>query len=455
MKKALITFCLLSALSSLKAMPSFTFDYAVFRAGEFALLQVYTMIQRGSLEHVPADSTCNANYSFLVEILREDSVLTSVTYDRTDRAVSADEITRSQKIPDEASFHIKPGFYTLAVEITDLSNQENRRREIELTILEFPAENIALSHIELATRIDKVQQAGKFVKNRLLVIPNADGMYGGDLMTGYYYMEIYNLCLNEPGKDYTVKRSILDENKEPVKDLPQKVKPQSAGSVVEADLFSCATLCTGSYYLRVEVIDGCTGNKAVREKRFWVYKPGEEIQPQGVTAYGRIENAINKLSSEEALKEIEQLRYLTNRSENKIINNLEPEGYNNFLINFWRNKDSSGELRFKYLTRVENANEKYTSPFKEGWKTDRGRTLVVYGEPDYLERKYFDLGGADSEIWHYDRIEGGVLFVFYDIKGTGDFKQVYSTRRGEYIDAGWVRDLEERDPNALQDLRNH
>ena len=452
MKKFVTIVYFFAVVTTLQAMPSFTADYAVFRAGDFALLQVYTMIQRGSLEHAPADSSFDADYSIMVEIIRDDSVLTSVTNDRTDRAGSLDEIGGNQKIPDESSFHIKPGVYTLAVEVTDLGNNDNRRREIEIVIAEFPTGKIALSDIELGTKIEKVPQAGKFVKNRLLVIPNADGMYGGELMTGYYYMEIYNLCLEEAGKDYTVNRSILDENKEPVKDLPQKIKPQSAGSVVEADLFSCATLSTGSYYLRLEVIDGCTGKKAIREKRFWVYRPGEEIAPQAAVAYGRLEDYVNKLSIDEAKNEIEQLRYLTNRSENKVIDNLQPEGYKQFLTNFWRNKDSTGEFRYKYTTRVEIANEKYSSPFKEGWKSDRGRTLIVYGNPDYLERRNFDLGGPDLEVWHYDRIEGGVLFVFSDLKGTGDFQQVYSSKRGEFNDAGWIREMEERDPGALQEL---
>ena len=107
------------------------------------------------------------------------------------------------------------------------------------------------------------------------------------------------------------------------------------------------------------------------------------------------------------------------------------------------------------MTRIAAANDRYPSPFTEGWKTDRGRTLIVFGEPDMIERRNFQLGGQDAEVWYYDRIEGGVLFLFYDTKGTGDLQQVYSTKRGEYVDAGWVREMEERDPNALQDLRNH
>ena len=438
---------------SILASPSFNMDYSIFKSDEYALLQVSALVQRNSLIHRPVESAFKASFSFLVEIKRGDSTLTSVVYDRMDRVDDMSSITSIQKIPDEASFRIKPGKYLLAVTITDLADSASRTRETEVFIPEYSTDKLELSSIELASRIERVQESGRFVKNRLLVIPHADGMYGGDIMTGYYYLEIYNLCLKEPGQEYSVRRTILDENKEPIKELPDKSKPQNAGSVVEADLFSCATLNTGSYFLRIEVTDGCTEQKAVKEKRFWVYKPGEEIAVQQPFVVGKLEDAINSLDEEKSEKELDYLRYLTTRTENKIIDEVMPGNHKNFLINFWRNRDASGAMRNRYLTRVAAADERFTSPFTEGWKTDRGRNLIIYGEPDMIERRNFQLGGADTEIWYYDRIEGGVLFLFSDSKGTGDLQQVYSTKRGEYVDAGWVREMEERDPGVLQNLR--
>ena len=449
---SIVTF-VLSGAQFLSASPLFNMDYSIFKSNEYALLQVSALIQRNSLIHQPVESAFKASYSFLVEIKRGDSTLTSVVYDRTDRVDDLSSITGIQKIPDEASFRIKPGKYHLAATITDLADNESRTRETEIIIPEYSEDKLELSSIELASRIERVKESGRFVKNRLLVIPHADGMYGGDIMIGYYYLEIYNLCLDEPGHEYSVRRTILDENKEPIKELPDKSKPQNAGSVVEADLFSCATLGTGSYYLRIEVTDGCIGQKAVKEKRFWVYKPGEEIAVQEPFVVGKLEDAINSLTEEESEEEIDILRYLTTRTEDKIIKEVEPGNYKIFLINFWRNRDASGAMRNRYLTRAAAADERFTSPFTEGWKTDRGRSLIIYGEPDMIERRNFQLGGADAELWYYDRIEGGVLFLFSDSKGTGDLQQVYSTKRGEYVDAGWVRDMEERDPGILQNIR--
>ena len=455
--KKLIVIIILTWAGALHAVPSFNIDYAAFRAGDGTFLQIYTMIQRNSLNFKQTGDVLAAEYTLTVEITRDDSSLASWTYDRTSKAASADEITPTQKIPEEASFRIRPGEYTIVVSVTDGNSGETRRREMDIAVQNFTKNELAVSNIEFATKIEHSSDAsGPFIKRQLLIIPNADRIFGEDLMTAYYYTEIYNLCLDSLGKEYTVVRTILDQNRKCVKTLLEKTRPQNASSVVEADLFSCATLSTGSYFLNIAVIDGCTGERVEVEKAFWVFKQGEELLPEPTLAYGFLEEKIESLSEEETKREIEYIRFITSRSENKVIKKLEPTGHKNFLISFWRNRDASGEMRFKYLARVNFANERYSTPMRKGWKTDRGRVLIVYGEPDMVERKNFELSGGDSEVWYYDRIEGGILFVFFDLKGIGDLQQVYSTKRGEYIDAGWVKEMEIRSQGpGLQSLGIH
>lgn len=442
--KKVIVIAVLMWVSAVYALPSFNMDYATFRAGGGIFLQVYTMLQRNSLNFTTSDSLLTAKYSLVVEIMRDDSCLASWTLDRTTIASTAEEITSSQKIPDEASFGIFPGKYELVVSIQDLNSGEIRRREKEIEIADFPGDKLALSSIEFASRIERTDKSGQFIKRQLLVIPNADRVFGEDLMTAYYYLEIYNLCLDEPDKKYKIIRALLDQNRQEVKILPEKEQAQNASSVVEADFFSCATLHTGTYYLCITVVDGCTGDTTKTEKSFWVYKEGEEIQPEQVITLGRLESIIENLSEDETKREMEYIRYISTNQENKLMKELITGGYKNFLQNFWRSRDTTGEMRYRYVTRVMMVNEKYTTPMREGWKSDRGRAYILYGEPDLIERKNFELAGGDSEIWHYDQIEGGVLFIFYDLKGTGDLQQVYSTKRGEFVDAGWVKEMEER-----------
>ena len=44
---------------------------------------------------------------------------------------------------------------------------------------------------------------------------------------------------------------------------------------------------------------------------------------------------------------------------------------------------------------------------KIGWKTDRGRIFILYGEPSEIERFPNQMDTKPYEIWHYNDIEGG------------------------------------------------
>jgi hypothetical protein len=95
-----------------------------------------------------------------------------------------------------------------------------------------------------------------------------------------------------------------------------------------------------------------------------------------------------------------------------------------------------------YLHRITVANQRYTAMGREGWRSDRGRTLVLYAEPDEIERVPSSDQSKPYEIWHFYAIENGVDFVFVDRSGFGDYILVHSTKRGELRDDSWQRYLQ-------------
>jgi GWxTD domain-containing protein len=450
MKKLLMLLFLIA--TNLNAAPQFSIDYATFRVSEVDLLQIYIMIQRNSLTFQARDSIYAAEFNILTEIKRADSALASTSNDKVDKVASLELISPSQKIPEESSFHIRGGEFVIEVKVMDLITGEARTYRQDLTVKPYSWDSLAISDIEFASNIKRVNERGLFVKNQLLVVPHADRIYGGDLNTAYYYAEIYNLAISSEGVKYTVKRTILDQNGQVFKTLPEKVVDQKASSVVEADMFSCASLSTGTYELQIEVTDGITGKNAVKKKKFWVTRLGEMVTTQKFTVQNELQKVIDKLSDEEVKKELLYIGYLTSRADEKVVSKLKPSGYRNFLFDFWSRRDQTGLMRQQYYFKIELANQRFGSRIQEGWKTDRGRVLILYGEPSLIERRLLELSGPDSEIWHYDHLEGGVIFLFSDLRGTGDLQQVYSTMRGEFIDAGWVQEFESRDPGALQEL---
>jgi GWxTD domain-containing protein len=109
---------------------------------------------------------------------------------------------------------------------------------------------------------------------------------------------------------------------------------------------------------------------------------------------------------------------------------------------FWQHRDPTpttpaNEYRKEYRRRIEYANENFRSYTRSGWKTERGRVYVLYGPPSDLERFPNNPLSYSYEIWHYNEIEGGVMFVFADLQEFGEYIQLHSTKRGEPINQDW------------------
>ena len=89
------------------------------------------------------------------------------------------------------------------------------------------------------------------------------------------------------------------------------------------------------------------------------------------------------------------LRYLNTKKEFYAMLQDDPI---HTLQEFWffdeRSKERSQEMMNTYYSRVQRANELFTS-YKEGWKTDRGMIFIIYGPPDHIYNE------ADSEVWEY------------------------------------------------------
>ncbi len=95
---------------------------------------------------------------------------------------------------------------------------------------------------------------------------------------------------------------------------------------------------------------------------------------------------------------------------------------------FWTRRDPTpgteeNEAMEEFYERVEYANEHFGG-IKEGWRSDRGRIYITYGQPDEIERHPFDLESPPYEIWYYygERLR----FVFVDENNNGEYK-LYET----------------------------
>ncbi|MCK4576744.1 GWxTD domain-containing protein [candidate division WOR-3 bacterium] len=123
---------------------------------------------------------------------------------------------------------------------------------------------------------------------------------------------------------------------------------------------------------------------------------------------------------------VEQMVYITNDKEMKKLKESKIEDRKKVWNEFWSKKDPipetpENETSNEYFKRVDYANEHFRS-YQSGWRSDRGRIYIIYGQPDDIEYHPFDLGSPPYQIWYYFNL--GRKFIFADLSLTGDYIQV-------------------------------
>src|SRR6266404_2345477 len=112
-----------------------------------------------------------------------------------------------------------------------------------------------------------------------------------------------------------------------------------------------------------------------------------------------------------------------------------------FIEQFWLRRSSNPDLpendfKEEHYRRIAYANEHYASGIP-GWKTDRGRTYIIWGPADEVDShptggtydRPMDEGGGSTttypwETWRYRYLEGigeNVIIEFVDPSGSGEY----------------------------------
>lgn len=105
---------------------------------------------------------------------------------------------------------------------------------------------------------------------------------------------------------------------------------------------------------------------------------------------------------------IDPMVYISTRDERKtLLNSPQPKlALDQFWLTANPNKDQARKLIRNYFENIEDANRFFTS-HKEGWRTDRGMVLAIYGRPTYVYKNW------ETETWQYDKSVHGDNTVFY------------------------------------------
>ncbi len=412
------------ATSAQYVNPHFEVDAVSARANDGSnesRLDVYTRIPYSSLQFITAGDGFEARYSIAVEVheLDDGSKAGNLVLTRMwEQAVQASDFAQTQtdQLYDRTiqSLELVPGKYLIQFQIDDQNSNEPYFEELAVNVRDLTG-RLAVSDLILIEAYDPSANS---------ITPAVSRRIGSEQKNFKLFYEIYS----DRPREVRVKREVVRVRKSSgppsVKALlglgrsddvdnaevsyqetaPREVRRGRNQFVVEIPLDEFKV---GEYVARVTVSseDGTLIQRA--EKPL-------------VLQWTGLADHVRDLS-----EAIAQLRYIAKNRDLEYIRDGRTEQDRLLRFReFWKKRDPTpgtdrNERMEEYYYRVAYANQQYGT-FDEGWKTDRGQIMVLFGEPDFVERHPFNFNVKPYEVWFYYRI--GRRFIFIDKTGLGDYE---------------------------------
>lgn len=324
------------------------------------------------------------------------------------------------------SFLLPPSEYTIVFEVDDLeSNRQFLEKSKKVLLGDFTKNPLELSDILL---IESLKAPRREAKEFLPVNLGGDVFFGrnfdayleiayntaprGSLRLSY---SLYKLDESKNDSIFFIRDSLVLNAIDNPKTLDiertetaylYRIRESKLPNKLAAFLqLNGEQLTQGHYELRVFVTDGITSQSRVHPFRVrWITMP---------RSLYNLEFAIDVLEYIATKEEMSDLRamFAKNRYER--------------LEAFWKKRDPTpgtafNEAMAEYYRRVDYAMENFnTLKAADGYKTDRGKVYILYGQPTNTERK-FSPTAPPKEIWIYEKLKK--RFVFIDENRNGNYK---------------------------------
>jgi len=414
-------------------------DFARFRGtGERLYVELYYSFSQRCLTYRMQEGRMEAGIDLSINVARRDSLVFQDRWRVPHYLEDTTATGMSMSLVSISAVELPDGDYTATVIGKDYNNPDRADTvRLIIPIRKLGQEQVILSDIELSSRILEGSPDSPFYKNTLEVVPNAQGIFG-EQQVCYLYAEIYNLQAGQPEMPYSVRTVVLDAAR---REVHSKTKPRNrtSESGVVVDQIVVGRMYTGTYTVGIMVIDSTDKILTSSGKKIFVYNP--QLGIDSTLAVARptgLASVYSAMSEAELDEEFSQARYeAQNQDKTQYEGLTEVDAKRAFLIEFWARRPPG--LRDEYMARVIYANRYYRVLGRPGYRTDRGRVHIVYGPPSDFERHPNEPESRPYEIWTYEEIQGGVIFVFVQRVANGEFELVHSTHRNEIQDDQWYQ----------------
>jgi GWxTD domain-containing protein len=415
-------------------------DIYRFRGGDdgHVLVDVAYMFPVRGLTYRPDSAGLIGGGAINILLYQRDSLISSDGWIRAHKVADTSGLLNGMNLLALHQLQVPPGDYVLRILVRDRFDPERRDSlTVRLPIRLFGTAGPALSDVEFASVNRQGTPGGMFFKNTLDVVPNVGGMYGEEQSCSYY-LEAYNLTTGQDTGRFVVRTTILDAIGKEIISRERSKKRVGESSVIVDDI-PVKDLRTGTYSMIVSLLDREGKPTVSAGRKLYVYNSRLGIDSTLLRTASTLPMPMYMSMDESELdREFQWAKYAAMDDEKSRYENIQGvDAKRRFLSDFWRQRQLG--LREEYLSRVSYANTNFRVLNRDGYKTDRGRVHIVYGTPDDVERHPNETETRPYEIWSYNNIQGGVIFVFVLRSAAGDYELVHSTHRDELHDENWDR----------------
>ncbi|MFC1558465.1 GWxTD domain-containing protein [candidate division KSB1 bacterium] len=345
---------------------------------------------------IKKDKVFSAEYEFAVEVYNKKNDIRKNSIMQENIEVEEFEETNSDEdlVIKEMFFNVPPGAYDLRLVITDLDTKKSITQRKKVTLKDYWDNKLGIGNAVFYSEGDVNYDGGKKI-----IIPNPYITldYSESLVIKYMFFN------NNTGK-VTLNTQIVPEyyEDEPVytnrEDI--NIKQYVTDRMI---VLNPRDLHAGPYilYINLEAKNG----KDYRKIPFSIKWDNYPVLQRDIDVV------------------IEQMKYIMTDEELENVSSLSENEKKAFFEGIWKRivPDTTFNLENvvdEYFGRVDYADQHYTDEENEGWLSGRGRTWILYGQPDNIIERH-NLR-PPYETWEYRNINK--KFIFWDEFSTGIFK---------------------------------
>jgi len=395
-----------------------------------------------------------ADVEIRVDVTKNDSVVKSLHY-----ILASDEFEDSARAekPDFADIKNLPvpnGDYFLNFYLKDRNKDTSELKYIDRIILNFPDDKVSSSRISLYKDMSAPISPGMYIKYGYYMPPLYYNYVPESQYVLPFALEIYNTKKVYGANKVLHTKSFVEYAENKLVAMPNQIINKDTKTddvVLVIDQFNVFKLPSGNYNLVVELYDENDSLLNVNKLFFQKSNPSVKLD---ISRYDEVDannTFVSKIKDRGELEEYVRSLYPISTAVEKDFYNtrmklITTEQLQNYFYSFWLVRDPKNpEAAWnKYNKLVAAVQERFGSKQVKGYKTDRGRVYLQYGQPNEILEIPSDPVTLPYEIWHYYYLDdqANVKFVFYDPTMVGnDYEMLHSTKYGELHDSNWKMKL--------------